>query len=58
MMLIPESVHEFMRVRQYYKEFPGAAMPSYRDVSVRFMLATNYFSAKVNDYTRYLKAGK
>ena len=49
---VPRSVNEFLRVYGYHKQFPGAAMPGLRDVSMRFLHAMEYYEGKVNMLTR------
>jgi DNA replicative helicase MCM subunit Mcm2 (Cdc46/Mcm family) len=58
MTMIPDSVHQFMRVRRYHEQFPGAAMPAFVDCAVRFRLANGYYEGKVSEYARYMKQGK
>jgi len=40
---IPSSIREFYKIYNYYQEFQSAVMPSYQDVSNRFLLAVGYF---------------
>ena len=46
---IPDNVLQFMEIYNYYKTFPGARMPDYKNVSKRFLLAIQYIEMKKNE---------
>jgi hypothetical protein len=56
--LVPDDVHDFLRIRQFYKEFPGATFPTYEETSIRFLKAWAYYHSKTSEYERLVKHGR
>ena len=46
---LPDSVRQFLVLNRYCKEYSGAQMPTPENVSARFVLAAQYYDAKVNE---------
>lgn len=47
---IPMTVIDFITLYNYHTKFPGAVMPSYSEVSSRFLQAWNYYESYLVKY--------
>lgn len=54
---VPDSVKGFLILYRYCKDFPGVRMPPPSEVSARFLLAAQYYDAKLAENMQ-LKAEK
>jgi hypothetical protein len=52
--LIPKSVYSFIAIYKYYKDFPGASMPSINNVSKKFFMAYQYYEQKSQEFREQL----
>jgi hypothetical protein len=55
---IPKSLGDFMKIYRYYKDFPGAQMPSIENCSYRFFFAYQYYEKKFNEFKLKLVENK
>lgn len=58
MNFIPGSIVKFNRIYVYQKNYPSAPMPSFIDVSPRFLLASQYYESKYAEYVKEASNGK
>ena len=49
---LPDSIRQFLIINRYCKEFHGVSMPAPGDASARFVLASQYYEAKVSENLR------
>ena len=49
---IPKSIIVFIRMYDYFKNFPGAPMPSYDKADFRFVSAYQYYESKLAEFTK------
>ena len=50
MKFIPESLYKFFMLYNYHKDFPSAQMPSFPNLSNRFLIAYKYYEMKLNEF--------
>jgi len=54
---VPLSISEFLRQLNYYKEFPGAKMPGYENVSPRFLQAVQVYNWHLSEALKEKRNG-
>ena len=47
---IPKSIEAFWKIKKYYADFPSAPFPAIKDVSLRFLQASNYYERKLIEF--------
>lgn len=45
---IPNSVYEFLRIKNFYSRYPGASMPDFENISPRFLLMDEIYTNELN----------
>lgn len=45
---IPDSVFEFLKIRNYYQKYQGAQMPSFDEVDNRFLTMDSFYTNELN----------
>ena len=51
---IPMSIFKFIQLYDYHSKFTSAPMPSFNDVSPRFLAAYSYYEKHLNQYKQEL----
>jgi hypothetical protein len=49
---VPNNVVELMRLLSYHNRFSSAPMPSYKNVSARFVLAVRFYDSELSRYIK------
>jgi len=47
---IPKSIEAFWQIKKYYADFPSAPFPTIKEVSLRFLQASNYYEKKLIEF--------
>lgn len=52
---VPNSVWEFIHIREFYKSHPSSPFPHYKNLSPRYEIAEVIFDKSIAEYKRSLK---